>query len=142
MKTQLTTLVVLASIASMAVAAPQQDMKKDGMDMKMMNVSMTSAFKGVEVNGGTANLYKKGNEWHLRFSDDFKTPTSPSPHWQVVDGDGNTFLLQRITIAGDKANRDITLPKYIHSVKNVQVWCSFAEVVLGEASFGKTVRLK
>lgn len=139
MKTQLTTLVVLASFASMAMAAPQQDMKKD---MKMMNTTMSSAFKGVEVNGGTANLYKKGNEWHLRFSDDFKTPGSPSPHWQVVDGEGNTFLLQRITIAGDKTNRDITLPKYIHSVKNVQVWCSFAEVVLGEASFGKTVRLK
>lgn len=139
MKTQLTTLVVLASFASMAMAAPKQDMKKD---MKMMNTTMSSAFKGVEVNGGTANLYKKGNEWHLRFSDDFKTPGSPSPHWQVVDGEGNTFLLQRITIAGDKTNRDITLPKYIHSVKNVQVWCSFAEVVLGEASFGKTVRLK
>lgn len=139
MKTQLTTLVVLASFASMAMAAAQQDMKKD---MKMMNTTMSSAFKGVEVNGGTANLYKKGNEWHLRFSDDFKTPGSPSPHWQVVDGEGNTFLLQRITIAGDKTNRDVTLPKYIHSVKNVQVWCSFAEVVLGEASFGKTVRLK
>ena len=110
-------------------------------DMKMMNMSMTGMFKGIEVNGGTANLYKMSGKWHLHFSDDFKTPGSPSPHWQVVDGDGNTFLLQRITIAGDKTNRDIVLPKYIHSVKKVQVWCSFAEVVLGEASFDKSMRL-
>lgn len=142
MKYKLTTLVVLAAVSSFAIAAPthrQQDMKK--MDMKMMNMSMTGMFKGVEVNGGTANLFKKDGRWHLSFSQDFKTPMSPSPHWQVVDNEGNTFLLQRITIAGDKTNRDITLPKYIHSVKTVQVWCSFAEVVLGEASFNKAMRL-
>lgn len=145
MKNKLVSLVVLASAMSFAMAAPahQQDMKKDGMkmDMKMMNMSMSSIFKGIEVNGGSANLFKKDGKWHLSFSEDFKTPGSPSPHWQVVDGEGNTFLLQRITIAGDKTNREITLPKYIHSVKKIQVWCSFAEVVLGEASFDKAMRL-
>ena len=147
MKNKLATLVVLASVASFAVAAPTHARHQDGdmkmkMDMKMMDMSMTNMFKGVEVNGGTANLYKKDGKFHLSFSKDFKTPGSPSPHWQVVDGEGNTFLLQRITIAGDKTNRDIELPKYIHSVKKVQVWCSFAEVVLGEASFDKAVKLK
>ena len=114
---------------------------KSDMKMMMMEMGMTSMFKGIEVNGGTANLYKKDGKTHLSFSMDFKTPGSPSPHWQVVDGNGNTFLLQRITIAGDKTNRDITLPSYIKSVKKVQVWCSFAEVVLGEASFGKSMKV-
>ena len=41
-----------------------------------------------------------------------------------------------ITIAGDKTNRDITLPSYIRSVKKVQVWCSFAEeLVIASAAF-------
>ena len=145
MKKTLTTLVVLATVASFAVAAPatkpvqQKESMKMGM---MMDMGMTGMFKGVEVNGGTANLYKKDGKFHLMFSEDFKTPGSPSPHWQVVDGNGNTFLLQRITIAGEKTNRDITLPSYIHSVKKVQVWCSFAEVVLGEATFNKSVMIK
>lgn len=145
MNKTLTTLVVLATVASFATAAPTHKVQqsKDSMKMgMMMDMGMTGMFKGVEVNGGTANLFKKDGKFHLSFSEDFKTPGSPSPHWQVVDGQGNTFLLQRITIAGDKTNRDITLPSYIHSVKKVQVWCSFAEVVLGEATFNKTVMIK
>ena len=95
MKNKLATLVVLASVASFAVAAPTHARHQDGdmkmkMDMKMMDMSMTNMFKGVEVNGGTANLYKKDGKFHLSFSKDFKTPGSPSPHWQVVDGEGNT----------------------------------------------------
>ena len=145
MNKTLTTLVVLATVASFATAAPTHKPTQQKDDMKMgmmMDLGMSSMFKGVEVNGGTASLYKKDGKFHLMFSSDFKTPGSPSPHWQVVDGNGNTFLLQRITIAGDKTNRDITLPSYIHSVKKVQVWCSFAEVVLGEAMFNKTVMIK
>jgi hypothetical protein len=33
-------------------------------------------------------------------------------------------------------NRSITLPSYISDVAKVQFWCAYAEVVLGEASFG------
>ncbi len=148
MNKTLTTLVVLATVASFAVASPNhaptqgsKDYMKSDMKMMMMDMGMTNMFKGIEVNGGTANLYKKDGKFHLGFSMDFKTPGSPSPHWQVVDGNGNTFLLQRITIAGDKTNRDITLPSYIKSVKKVQVWCSFAEVVLGEATFSKAMKI-
>ena len=148
MNKTLTTLVVLATVASFAVATPghhpvqgSKDSIKSDMKMMMMDMGSTNMFKGIEVNGGTANLYKKDGKTHLSFSMDFKNPGSPSPHWQVVDANGNTFLLQRITIAGDKTNRDITLPSYIKSVKKVQVWCSFAEVVLGEASFNKAMKV-
>jgi hypothetical protein len=43
--------------------------------------------------------------------------------------------LQKLTIKGDKLNRAITLPAYVPDVSKVQIWCAFAEVVLGEASF-------
>jgi hypothetical protein len=108
-----------------------------------MKMDMTTgAFKGVEVNGGMATLYKKEGKFHLKVSSDFKIPASPAPHWQVVDGKGNVYLLQRFGVAGDKMNLDIALPSYVTSVAKVQVWCSFAEVLLGEASFAKTANLR
>jgi hypothetical protein len=57
----------------------------------------------------------------------------------VVDNDGRVYLLQKLTVkglTGDKMNRSITLPAYIKSVAKVQFWCAYAEVLLGEASFG------
>lgn len=147
LKTATATLAILlvTSVATTSHAYDYHTPKaQDSMSMKMdktMNLSTTSTFKGVEVNGGTASLYKKGNEYRLKVSDDFMLPTSPAPHWQIVDAQGNVFLLQQFNIAGDKKNKDIMLPKYIKSVAKVQVWCSFAEVVLGEASFKSAQRL-
>lgn len=106
-----------------------------------MMMSMSSPFKGIEVNGGTVSFEQRMGKPVLMLSDDFKIPMSPAPHWQVVDNMGNTFLLKQLKIAGDRTNRSITLPKYIHSVRKVQIWCSFAEVVLGEATFAKPVVL-
>jgi hypothetical protein len=74
-------------------------------------------------------------------SDDFTVPDTPDPHWQVIDSKGNVYLLQRFPIKGGVVNRKITLPSYIKDIAKVQVWCAFAEVVLGEASFDKTVSL-
>ena len=45
------------------------------------------------------------------------------------------YLLQQLRIKDNKFNRKITLPAYIHDVAKVQIWCSFAEALLGEASF-------
>ncbi|MGQ0666409.1 MAG: hypothetical protein ACT4O4_05180, partial [Nitrospiraceae bacterium] len=33
----------------------------------------------------------------------------------------------------------ITLPAYVSDVAKVQIWCAFAEVLLGEASFAKSI---
>jgi hypothetical protein len=57
----------------------------------------------------------------------------------VVDSQGNVYLLQKLDIKGDKVNRSITLPSYIHGVAKVQIWCAFAETNLGEAAFDTPV---
>jgi len=46
-----------------------------------------------------------------RLGADFVTPDTPAPHWQVVDSRGNTYLLQRLKIKGDKFNKSITVPE-------------------------------
>ena len=99
----------------------------------------TSKFEGVKANTGTAMHGRSGNNDTLTWSDDFKIPDTPAPHWQVVDTKGNVYLLQRLAIKGDKQNRMITVPSYVHDVAKVQIWCAFAEVLLGEASFPKPI---
>jgi len=95
----------------------------------------TKPFSGAKVNGGTATLTTSGNTRTLTLSDDFKVPDTPDPHWQVVDSSGATFLLQRLAIKGDKVNKSITLPAYVKDVVKVQIYCAWAEVLLGEAPF-------
>src|SRR5262245_40975079 len=99
----------------------------------------TSKFEGVKANSGTATHARSGNTDTLTWSDDFKIPETPAPHWQVVDTKGNVYLLNRLAIKGDKQNRTIALPAYINDVAKVQIWCAFAEVLLGEASYSKPI---
>lgn len=99
----------------------------------------TRPFTGVKVNGGTVTHTKVDGKNVLTLSDDFKVPETPDPHWQVVDSKGNVYLLQRLPIKGDKINESITLPDYVPDVAKVQIWCAFAETLLGEAPFEKPV---
>jgi hypothetical protein len=99
----------------------------------------TSKFEGIKANSGTATHARSGNYDTLTWSDDFKIPETPAPHWQVVDTKGNIYLLNRLAIKGDKQNRTIALPSYVHDVAKVQIWCAYAEVLLGEASFSKPI---
>jgi hypothetical protein len=96
-------------------------------------------FSGAKVNDGTVTHVKDGGKNVLKLSSDFKVPDTPDPHWQVVDTKGNVFLLQRLGIKGDKVNTQITLPAYVKDVAKVQIYCAWAEVVLGEAAFDNTV---
>ena len=96
-------------------------------------------FAGAKANTGTVTLSTSGKSQVLTLSEDFKAPDAPDPHWQVVDSRGRVYLLQKLTVkglVGDKMNRSITLPTYITDVAKVQFWCAYAEVLLGEASFG------
>ena len=98
-------------------------------------------FAGGKVNGGTVTHSTKEGKDVLTLSDDFKVPDTPDPHWQVVDSKGNTYLLQRLGakslggLAKDRINMSITLPAYVQDVAKVQIYCAWAEAILGEAPF-------
>lgn len=96
-------------------------------------------FQGPKANTGTVSHALVAGKHVLTLSDDFKVPDTPDPHWQVVTSKGQVFLLQKLMIKGDKLNKSITLPAYITDVAKVQIWCSFAEVNLGEAPFGAAI---
>jgi hypothetical protein len=92
-------------------------------------------FSGAKVNDGTVTHVKENGKHVLKLSADFKVPDTPDPHWQIVDSKGNVFLLQRLGIKGDKVNTQITLPVYVKDIAKVQIYCAWAEAVLGETTF-------
>ena len=100
----------------------------------------SSQFAGPKANTGTVTYSKQGNMLVLTLSDDFVVPNTPAPHWQVVDSRGNVYLLNLLKIKGDKFNKSITVPTYVTDVAKVQIWCAFAEVLLGEAKFADPVK--
>ena len=100
----------------------------------------SKVFSGAKVNAGTVTHTVQGGKHVLRLSPDFQVPDTPDPHWQVVDSKGSVFLLQRLGIKGDKVNLQITLPAYVKDVAKVQIYCAWAEAVLGEAPFASTLK--
>ncbi len=96
---------------------------------------MTNVFSGPKVNQGTVTHSTQGGKSVLTLSHDFVVPDTPDPHWQVVDSTGKVHLLQRLALKDGKVNTSITVPDYVPDVAKVQIWCAWAEVVLGEASF-------
>ena len=103
---------------------------------------VTTPFAGKAVNGGTVTHDTQAGKHRLTVSADFQVPGSPDPHWQVVDSKGTVYLLDRLKLKDEKINRSITLPAYIQDVAKVQMWCAWAEVVLGEASFAQPIAMK
>ena len=101
----------------------------------------STKFEGPKANKGTVTHTVQSGKHVLTLSDDFKTPDTPAPHWQVVDSHGHSYLLQRLKIKGDKFNKTIVVPEYVHDIAKVQIWCAWAEVNLGEASFEKPLQL-
>ncbi len=104
-------------------------------DRDPLNVHTSTAFAGAKANTGTVMHHVDGGRELLTLSADFVVPQSPAPHWRLVDGRGQEFLLNRLVIKDDKLNGTIEVPAYLHDVAKVQIWCAFAEVVLGEAAF-------
>jgi hypothetical protein len=105
----------------------------------------STKFSGAKVNAGTVTHSVKDGKNVLTLSSDFQVPDTPDPHWQVVDAKGNTYLLQRLGVKSlgglvkDRINMSITLPSYIKDIAKVQIYCAWAEAVLGETSFGPAV---
>ena len=42
--------------------------------------------------------------------------------------------------AGNNEKREVVVPAYVHDIAKVQVYCAWAEVLLGEASFAAPVK--
>jgi hypothetical protein len=100
-------------------------------------------FAGPKANTGHVVHSNKDGKSILTLSEDFVVPDTPDPHWQVVDSKGTTYRLDKLKIKallGDKVKNEIELPAYIKDVAKVQIYCAWAETVLGEASFSSPVK--
>jgi hypothetical protein len=121
----------LLSVAALAMIA----------NLALAQGHTSKPFSGAKVNAGTVTHSVKDGKNVLTLSNDFKVPDTPDPHWQVVDSKGNTYLLQRLNaknlggLAKDRLNMSITLPAYVQDVAKVQIYCAWAEAILGEAPF-------
>jgi hypothetical protein len=56
----------------------------------------SSQFQGPKANKGTVTHSIKDGKSVLTLSDDFVVPDTPDAHWQVVDSDGNVYLLDKL----------------------------------------------
>jgi len=102
----------------------------------------SSKFEGPKANTGTVIHTIEGGKSILRVSADFKVPDTPAPTWRVVDSKGNIYTLDAFKVAavvGSKEKREVVVPSYVHDIAKVQVYCAFAEVLLGEAKFAAPV---
>lgn len=100
----------------------------------------SSQFQGPKANTGTVSHSMENGKSILRVSADFQVPDTPAPTWRVVDAQGNIYTLDAFKIkGGSHEKREIEVPSYIKSIAKVQVYCAWAEVLLGEASFSPTV---
>jgi hypothetical protein len=122
---------IFASLTALIIAVTNgfaQDTHKSG------------PFQGAKANKGFVTHTTVNGKSTLTLSDDFVPPQTPDPHWQVVDSNGKTYLLDRLMIKGDKMNKSIVVPDYVPDIAKVQMWCAFAETNLGEAAFEHAVK--
>ena len=133
-------LVAIGGAVGLTVAAQSKDSVKPAARLIESGVArhQTSPFKGPKANTGYAIHYVENGRGMLVVSDDFVIPDTPAPSWQLVDSSGNVYLLNQFKIKGGM-NRKIAVPAYVRDIAKVQVWCSYAEVLLGEASFDQPV---
>jgi len=103
----------------------------------------TGQFQGPKANKGHVTHSTRDGKSVLTLSDDFVVPDTPDPHWQVVDSDGQVYLLDKLkkkALLGDKYQKEIVVPGYVKNVSKVIIWCAWAEANLGEASFSSPVK--
>ena len=106
-----------------------------------MDVHTSSQFQGPKANTGTVMHYGENGKSMLKVSDEFKVPDTPAPTWRVVDSKGNVYTLDAFKIkSGNKEKREVVVPSYVPNIVKVQVYCAWAEVLLGEASFSPAVK--
>src|SRR5215471_9590660 len=65
----------------------------------------TGQFQGPKANKGHVTHSTRDGKSVLTLSDDFVVPDTPDPHWQLVDSDGNVYLVDKLkkkALIGDK----------------------------------------
>jgi len=130
---QINSMMFVFALAAMYIATSVTFAASNG------DVHSTATFQGPKANTGTAmHTYENGKSI-LRVSSDFKVPDTPAPTWRVVDSNGNIYTLDAFKIKGGE-KRQVVVPSYIPNVAKVQVYCAFAEVLLGETSFSSPVK--
>jgi hypothetical protein len=123
--------ILLASLTALVIAVTNslaQDSHKSG------------PFQGAKANKGFVMHTTVNGKSMLTLSDDFVPPQTPDPHWQVVDSNGKTYLLDRLMTKEQKVKKSIVVPDYVPDIAKVQMWCAFAETNLGEAAFEHAVK--
>jgi hypothetical protein len=123
-------LAILATTMLLAVSAAAQ-------------THTSNQFQGPKANKGTVTHSNRDGKSILTLSDDFVVPDTPDPHWQLVDSDGNTYLVDKLkkkAFIGDKYQKEIVVPSYVKNVSKVVIYCAWAEANLGEASFSSPVK--
>src|SRR5213595_3553294 len=99
--------IILASLTALVMAATSsiaQDSHKSG------------PFQGAKANKGFVTHTTANGKSMLTLSDDFVPPQTPDPHWQVVDSNGTTYLLDRLMTKGDKMNKAIVVLYYVQNI--------------------------
>ena len=91
---------------------------------------VSSKFEGPKANTGTVTHTVENGKSILRVSADFKVPDTPAPTWRVVDSQGNIYTLDAFKIKGGE-KREVIVPSYVRDIVKVQVYCAWAEVLLG-----------
>jgi hypothetical protein len=117
----------MAAWASASLAANKADMH------------MSSPFNGPKANTGTVAHLCEGGKSILRVSPDFKVPDTPAPTWRVVDSKGNVHTLDAFKIKGGE-KREVIVPSYVNDIAKVEVYCAWAQVLLGDARFPQPVK--
>lgn len=96
-------------------------------------------FQGAKANTGMVNHVTENGKSILRVTADFKVPDTPAPTWRIVDSKGVIYTLDAFKIKGGE-KREVVVPSYVHNIAKVQVYCAWAEALLGEASYASPVK--
>jgi hypothetical protein len=99
---------------------------------------ISAKFEGPKANTGTVTHTVENGRSMLRVSADFKVPDTPAPTGRVVDSKGNIYTLDAFKTKGGE-KREVVVPAFVHDIAKVQVYCAWAEVLLGETSFASPV---
>jgi len=103
----------------------------------------STQFQGPKANKGYVSHSIRNGKSVLALSDDFVVPDAPDPHWQVIDSDGQVYLLDKLkkkALPENGFQKQIVLPAYVKNVSKVVIWCAWAETSLGEATFASPVK--